>query len=352
MSLFYFLLLPIFGQTQSLIDEVIKEIDFQEDTVNAIFTYVASNITYDTKFQQSTPHYQSYEEVIEDVIKNRKGVCMHYAALFDAICSRLGYKSYIVSGYTKFINNPPGDLPHAWNAVKIKGEWFLFDPSWASGYIMGDTFLPYYDKTWYKKSPEEFIYSHVPFDPIWQFRDQISTHEEIKLNDYKGNGLVLKNHSALLQEHDESDDLQKLKLSLVRIKNAGIANNLIRNKVQYIEEQIATHNHNQQVYAISDGIQLLKAAKVEYDNYLSAKQQLFKQWSDKEITSFLESLTDKAKEAQKHFTSTSTSDERLKKHIQKNIYHTQRMLQDIQEEERFVQKYIKTWKPVRFIKFL
>jgi transglutaminase/protease-like cytokinesis protein 3 len=353
MRLFYLLcLLPIIAQAQFSIDDAIREIDFQDDTIKAVFIYVASNVTYDIKFKDSTPHYDSYEDVMDDVLENKKGVCMHYAALFHALCTRLGFKSYIISGYTKFINRPVGKLPHAWNAVNISGEWFLFDPTWASGYIMGDIYLPYYDQTWYKRTPEEFIYSHIPFDPIWQFRDKVSTHEEIALNNYQGGGLVLNNHYALLREYDEADELKRLQLSLDRIKGAGIANKLIRDKVQFIEGQIATHYHNQQVYAISDGIELLEAAQLEYSTYLSAKQQLFKQWSDKDVINSLQSFADKAKEAQKHLGSAKTSDNRLQKHVRKNMDHTRKMLQDIEQEEQFVQKYLKTWKPLRFINFL
>lgn len=345
-------LLPITGQAQYSIDDAILEIDFQDDTIKAVFTYVASNITYDKKFKNSTPLYHSYEEVINDVLQNKKGVCMHYAALFHAICTRLGFKSYIISGYTKFYKRPAGELPHAWNAVNINGDWFLFDPTWAAGYFLGDDFMTYYDPTWYKKTPEEFIYSHIPFDPIWQFREHISTHEEIILNNYKGGGMILNNHITLLQEYDEADELEKLQLSLSRIKRAGVANNLVNNKIQFIEEQIAKHNHNQEVYAIRDGIELLKEAKLEYDIYLAAKQQLFRQWSDYQITSFIQSFADKTKKAQKYLVSAKTSDNRLQKHVIKNMDHTRKMLQDIEKEEQFVQKYLNTWKPIRFINFL
>lgn len=345
-------LLPTLCQAQFSIDDAIREIDFQDDTIKAVFTYVASNITYDIRFKATSSHYHSYEEVMDDVLKNKKGVCMHYAALFHGICTRLGFKSYIISGYTKFLNRPAGDLPHAWNAVKIKGDWFLFDPTWASGYIVGNKFLPFFDLTWYKQKPEEFIYSHIPFDPIWQFRDKIPTHVEISLNNYEGGNLVLNNHPMMLQEFDEADELKKLQLSLARIKEAGIANKLIRRKVQFLEEQIAIHDHNRRVYALSTGIELLKSAKLEYNNYLLAKQKMFKQWPDNKITSSLESFADKIKEAQKHLISAKTSDKRLREHVVKNMDQTRKMLNDVEQEEQFVQKYLNTWKPVRFINFL
>lgn len=350
--LFLFSVLPVIGQAQFSLDDAIGEIEFQDDTIKAVFTYVASNIIYDTKFKDSTPLYHSYNEVLHEVLQNKKGVCMHYAALFHAICTRLGFQSYIISGYTKFINRPVGKLPHAWNAVKINGNWFLFDPTWASGYIIENTFLPYYDEIWYKQTPEEFIYSHIPFDPIWQFRDQVSTHEEIAKDDYQGSDLILNNHDALLQEYEEANELKKLQLSLSRIKKAGIANELIRNKIQFIEEQIAVHNYNQQVYTLSDGIELLKVARAEFHLYLSAKQRLFKQWSDNEITSSLQSLAEKAREAEKHLISTKIYDNRLQQHVNKNMDNTRKMLLDIEEEKHFVQKYLKTWKPIRFINFL
>ena len=345
-------LLPSAIQAQNSIDEFIQEINFKDDTLQAVFSYITTNISYDPEFAGNIPEYHSYDEVLQDALDNKKGVCMHYAALFNAVCAKLGFESYIISGYTKFYNQPVAALPHAWNAVRIKDEWFMFDPTWAAGYLLNGKFQPHYDPVWYKRSPEEFIYSHIPFDPLWQFRSKASTHEEIAQNNYSAGGIFFMDHNALLQEFNSAGELEKLELSLDRIKKARPVNDLILNKIRFMEEQVDIHRHNQQVYALSAGHKLLRAAKKEFEDYLLAKRQFFKQWTDKEVAGSLRSFEVKVKEAQSLFTAADVSDDSLKKHKKQSLQQTNKLLDELEREEQFVQKYLKTWKPVRFINFL
>ena len=185
LSLFLFSYpLSISAQSESL-NEIIEAIDFEEDTVKAVFVWVANNVKYDLdKLKQMDDRdkagkhndeefltEESYrEQLLETVIKKRKGVCYDFAILFDALVAALGYESYIVTGYTKTaegkLNRGSG---HAWNAVKVGESWHLYDPTWGAGYVRGGKkFVPNLNMNWYDVAPTEMIKDHMPLDPIWQ----------------------------------------------------------------------------------------------------------------------------------------------------------------------------------------
>lgn len=346
----FFILLPAAVSGQSSVDELIEEINFKGDTIGAVFEFVATNITYDTKFIEAPQQYHNHEEVLSEVLKSRKGVCMHYAALFHAICSRLGYSSYMISGYTKFMNQQPGKVPHAWNAVKINNEWFLFDATWASGTVIGKKFMPHYDKQWYKVKPEKFIYSHIPFDPIFQFLNNPVNHHEIKNNQYNPAGFM--DFEKELMAYNGQSEIQRLENSLHRIQKSGVTNHLISNKVAYLKDQIEIHSHNQQVYSYSKIHQLLKYAKERYRHYTEAKKKQFKNYSEEEINAMLRSSAQDLQAAYDQLNSFKASNKYLQQSIEEKIQDSNELLAMVKEEEVFFEKYQRMWKPLRIFAFL
>lgn len=55
------------------------------------------------------------------IIVGKKGVCQSYALSYKLLCSMSGVDSRVITGYID------GTLPHAWNAVKLDGEWYQTD---------------------------------------------------------------------------------------------------------------------------------------------------------------------------------------------------------------------------------
>lgn len=60
-------------------------------------------------------------------LENRNTVCMGYATTFRHILENLGYECNIVSGSSDENTN---DLNHAWNQVKVNGNWYNADLTW------------------------------------------------------------------------------------------------------------------------------------------------------------------------------------------------------------------------------
>jgi transglutaminase/protease-like cytokinesis protein 3 len=169
------LICPLLSSAQEVeLDSILSIIKYKPDTARSIFDYVADEIQYDTdKAQMLQPKFQlhrSSRTVVLEAIKMRQGVCEHYAELFNALLRRAGYQSYTVFGYVKGPTGLNGKVSHVWNAVKTSKGWYLYDPTWSSGGVDRNfRFVKNLIDTWYQVPPQEFILTHIPFDPIWQF---------------------------------------------------------------------------------------------------------------------------------------------------------------------------------------
>lgn len=132
--------------------------------IKALHDYIADRVAYDGvgylqgKYASPAP---------EDVFASRKAVCAGYANLFAAMGRAVGEEIVTLSGESfGFKKEPEG---HAWNAVRIQGEWYLVDVTWNAGYI-DDTgrFFKRYRTLYLFTPPEEFVRRHFPREPGWQ----------------------------------------------------------------------------------------------------------------------------------------------------------------------------------------
>ena len=110
-------------------------------------------------------YYEKKEDKIAKPLQTRQGICENYAVLFTDICEKAGIPAFEVMGYVR-LNNQVQDISHAWCVAKIDANWYLFDPTWAAGYIINGAFVPKINNIYYKAIPSNFIM--MPFDPLWQ----------------------------------------------------------------------------------------------------------------------------------------------------------------------------------------
>jgi len=150
---------------------LVKPARNDREKARAIFRWVTANIDYDADsyFRNDyTPHNT------EDVLSSGKAVCDGYANLFKQLADQVGLETVMISGFTKgfsyLTRGRLGLVDHAWNAVKIDGQWQLLDSTWGAGYLNGRKksferrFKPHYFLT----PPAVFIFDHFPDNPRWQ----------------------------------------------------------------------------------------------------------------------------------------------------------------------------------------
>ena len=106
----------------------------ENDKIRAVFYWTASNISYDVENMFAVNSKETPQDRITKTLKTKKGICGDYATVFNEIANLVGVKSVVVEGYTKQ-DGKVATLAHAWCAAKIENKWYLFDPTWGSGYV-------------------------------------------------------------------------------------------------------------------------------------------------------------------------------------------------------------------------
>jgi len=109
-------------QVDQFVGQAVSEIGLdgtwtELEAAGAICRYVADVYDYDLEWRSA---------VMGKSLEEGKGVCWHYAQLTQAICKAVGLDCAVVVGHT----DPNGNSSHAWNAIKINGEWFWADACW------------------------------------------------------------------------------------------------------------------------------------------------------------------------------------------------------------------------------
>lgn len=260
------------GSAKGIADYINSNFSTQPDKARAVFIWVAKNIQYDIDNIYAINFYANTNEIVDKVLKTRKGICMHYAELFNAIASQAGIKSYVISGYTKQ-NGFVDYIPHAWCAALIDSTWFFFDPTWGSGFIQNSKFVKQVNNFYFKTKPDQLIKSHMPFDPLWQFLNYPVTNQEF----YEGkfavnNSKPFFNYPDTLNRYEKESEMEKLISSSSRIEQNGVKNSLVFNalqhnkqEIEYISNKMMVEKFNAAVYFYNEGINQLNRF-IEYRN--------------------------------------------------------------------------------------
>ncbi|KAF9901717.1 hypothetical protein EC991_005756 [Linnemannia zychae] len=142
--------------------------------LRTIFTWIANNIAYDVPAFMSGRYG---DQAPEYVLRSRKAVCEGYANLFIALAEPAGLQVQKVVGVARGVDVQIGDdrlgSPHAWNAVRIHGEYLLIDSTWGAGVCDLGTrsFKKLFRPFFFLLRPNRLIYTHWPNKPEQQFLD-------------------------------------------------------------------------------------------------------------------------------------------------------------------------------------
>lgn len=149
-----------------------------EEKVRAIYSWLIKNIAYDPEAyklfnynfknyrERNTKEEKSRKKIIAHTLNTGKAVCEGYAMTFEKLLTLQGIENYLIQGDTKThfkdIDRDFG-LNHMWNAIKIDGQWHLFDPTWGAGKYT-NKFIKEPSYFYYKIAPEVLIKTHYPKD--------------------------------------------------------------------------------------------------------------------------------------------------------------------------------------------
>lgn len=101
---------------QEIINKISKDSMTEVEKVRAVNDYIVANTAY-TDQTNSSPH-SAYT-----VLAEHGGVCQGYALLAHSMLQKLGIETKYIVGYV-------GKEGHAWNLVKLDGQWYHLDTTW------------------------------------------------------------------------------------------------------------------------------------------------------------------------------------------------------------------------------
>ncbi len=257
-----------FQSTQEVADFFRSKYPTETQRINGIYSWVTHNIRYDKTGTFALNAGPDKNAKIDVAFVRRRGVCENFAAIFNDICQKTGFQSFVIEGITR-MNNQVVDGAHSWVTVQLNKEWYFFDPTWDEGGRL----------TYFMVSPEHFISTHIPFDPLWQFLAHPYNTGQDKVASNIKNSSASINYKDSLSAWLQMDSISKLETSERRILNAGIHNRNVKTNLSVVRMNLEIERQGQQVewheiatQNLNDAVGLINQF-IEYRNDLSLLQK-------------------------------------------------------------------------------
>lgn len=255
--------------TDGISKYIIQNFSTDREKTRAIFIWLANNIEYDIANMFVINFYESKEDRINKVLHSRKGICINYAAIFNEICIKSGIKSFVIEGYTKQ-NGFVEFLPHAWCAALIDTTWYMFDPTWGSGYIDRGEFVKRVNNEYFMTKPSNLIKTHMPFDYLWQFLNHPITNQHfLEGKTFQNKSTPYFNFIDSIKLHETQHRIDQLVSSSYRIEKNGVKNPLIFDKLYRTKLEIENLKLEMENKRINKNINLYNAAVENYNDAIN-----------------------------------------------------------------------------------
>lgn len=176
----------------------------------AIFRWITDRIRYDTGAYFGGSESTTAAGGPEAVLETRRALCGGYADLFTWLATEAGLEAVTISGHSKGYGFSPEEARrqglesnHAWNAVRVGGEWKLLDATWGAGFIdeASRGFAKSFEEHYFFTAPEAFIYDHFPDDARWQLLESPLSERQYLNNAWVRPAFF--QHGLQLQSHQQ-----------------------------------------------------------------------------------------------------------------------------------------------------
>jgi transglutaminase-like putative cysteine protease len=157
-------------QDELSIDAVARFIAARESDdfhrVKALHDWVVTRLRYDKATAAIHTRNGRAPQDAASVFAARTGVCEGYARLMVAFGQVTGDRIVYLTGDVREKTGEAAPTGHAWNAVELRGRWYLVDTTWddptmndgSDAYRTDYLFIP----------PSLAIFDHFPDEPRWQ----------------------------------------------------------------------------------------------------------------------------------------------------------------------------------------
>jgi len=343
------LLLPLLVQSQNReIEKIVNRIDFEEDTVKAVFDWITNNISYDVSLLkkiklngiENVKLNQNKESRISNVLKNKRGVCQHYSELFDEIMTHLGYQSVVIAGYTRSpITQKLNSVGHAWNSVKTDNKWILLDATWGAGYVTNkNVFEKRYKSEYYNMNPTEAIFSHIPYDPLWQLLEQQVSYTSFEKQTIDKKNLRTITNYKEIEKYLQLNEIDQKKEALSRSKEMGKPNALVQRWQDIKIQNINVDYRNSMVKVYNNAAEIMRNATTKFNDYVHAKNNKFRssKWTKKTTKAYMTALLEDAERANQQFLSIKDNDPTMSSDLTATLKNSTSFVKLVNKELYFI----------------
>ncbi len=134
--------------------------------VKALHDWVVTRLSYDDA--SLAPGARKPQDAAS-VFARRTAVCEGYARLLVELGKASGDRIVYVTGDVREENGAAAAIGHAWNAVELRGKWYLIDATWDDPKLTGPTARGDNYRTDYLFIPPSVaILDHLPDEERWQ----------------------------------------------------------------------------------------------------------------------------------------------------------------------------------------
>lgn len=327
----------------SLVAYLKQHLSTDDQLARAIYTWVSRNIKYNVYITYTSRNEEADEtKEIQKILSERKGICQDYALLFKALVKEAGMDAYVIDGY----NHRDGALlpdPHEWCAAKVSGKWYMFDPTWGAGFVENYQFIPSPNHRFCKLLPDTLLKTHMPFDPMFQFRERPLSYEEFDT------GVVDEQRSVpvfywadTLALYARQDTLERLVSVRQRMLSNGRSNDLVYYMLELTSNNIRIAGYQKILNAYNMAMDLQGKATDAINEFVRYRNKAFEPLKpDAEIQAMVDVPEELINRADSAINSIRTAPERYREPILKLRDQIMEVATTVYKHKLFLRQYFK-----------
>lgn len=115
----------------SILNSIIKPGMTETEKIRTVHNWIVCNTTYNDNYYDRGDSFNH----VSNLLNNKTGVCQGYSVTFYIFMKQMGIPCTLVMGKTDKVS-------HAWNAVKLDGNWYYIDVTWDDPVVNGTSNYP------------------------------------------------------------------------------------------------------------------------------------------------------------------------------------------------------------------
>lgn len=115
----------------SILNSIIKPGMTETEKIRTVHNWIVCNTTYNDKYYDRGDSFNH----VSNLLNNKTCVCQGYSVTFYIFMKQMGIPCTLVMGKTD-------NVSHAWNAVKLDGNWYYIDVTWDDPVVNGKSNYP------------------------------------------------------------------------------------------------------------------------------------------------------------------------------------------------------------------